>query len=252
MTVALHTSHGGQRVRVVIDGGRGNVLTIALLTELARAVEEASKGKDVRLLTVEGAGPDFSYGASIEEHRRDRVGALLDAMARVVRALLHCDVVSAALVRGRCLGGGLELALACGRIVPARDARFGAPEIGLGVFAPIASALLPRRVAPAHAEEWLLSGRPFDAARAAASSLTEPPCEDPEVRAAEIAGELAALSASSLRFAVCAARAGIRRDFEAAWPGLERLYLTELLSTEDAHEGIEAFLEKRSPRWRDG
>jgi cyclohexa-1,5-dienecarbonyl-CoA hydratase len=169
-----------------------------------------------------------------------------------IRALVACDLPIVAAVRGHCLGGGLELALLATRLVVHPQAQLGQPEIRLGALAPVASVLLPRRIGQARAEDLLCSGRSVDAAAALALGLADEVVDDPDAEAAAwIRAALVPHSASSLRLATRAARAGLRRDLDELLPRLERLYADELSPTHDAEEGVRAFLEKRAPRWED-
>jgi cyclohexa-1,5-dienecarbonyl-CoA hydratase len=153
-------------------------------------------------------------------------------------------------VRGQCLGGGLELALAGSLIFAGRDAKFGQPEIKLGVFAPAASCLLPLRIGQGAAEDLLFSGRSIDATEAKALGLVQAVADDPEAAAlAYFDAHLAMKSASSLAWAVEAARESFVPQVERRIAHVERVYLNHLMQTHDANEGLAAFLAKRAPKW---
>jgi cyclohexa-1,5-dienecarbonyl-CoA hydratase len=153
-------------------------------------------------------------------------------------------------VRGQCLGGGLELALAGSQIFAAADAQFGQPEMKLGVFAPAASCLLSFRVNQPAAEDLLLSGRSVSAEEARAIGLVHGVYDDPEHAALDYFDKhLAPKSASSLGFAVRAARVGLLHEIQRRIAAVEKLYLEGLMSTRDANEGLNAFLAKRQPAW---
>ena len=155
-----------------------------------------------------------------------------------------------AAVRGQCLGGGLELAGFCNRLFASPDAKLGQPEIALGVLAPVASVVLAERVGRSRAEDLCLSGRSLTAAEAERIGLVDEIAEDPTEAALGYAREyLLPRSASSLRIAVRALRSGFAERFRAQLAEVERLYLQELMSTTDALEGLQAFLEKRAPSW---
>jgi cyclohexa-1,5-dienecarbonyl-CoA hydratase len=163
--------------------------------------------------------------------------------------------VTAAIVRGRCLGGGFELALACDAIFAETSAVFGLPEVALGVFPPAAAALLPLRVGTARATSAIVTGRTSTAAQWLDAGLLESVVPEGTIAAAMdkwFDAHLRATSASALRFATAAARLSLRRQVRAWLPELEQLYLGDLMATHDAPEGIAAFLEKRAPRWTDG
>jgi cyclohexa-1,5-dienecarbonyl-CoA hydratase len=139
----------------------------------------------------------------------------------------------------------------CNRVYAAPDARLGQPEIALGVFAPVASLLLPHRVGRAAAEDLCLSGRTIGAEAALHIGLVEELAEDPEADAMAYATEqLAKHSASSLRHAMRAVRGHFLEGFLKGLVNLEHDYLHELMATADAVEGISAFLQKRPPQWK--
>jgi cyclohexa-1,5-dienecarbonyl-CoA hydratase len=236
---------------VELSGSRGNVLDSALIDALVALFEKAASAREIKAICLHGQGKDFSYGASVREHLPGEVGALLPRFHRLFRAMDASSVPTLAAVRGQCLGGGLELASFCHRIFAAPDARLGQPEIALGVFAPVASLVLPDRVGRANAEDLCLSGRIVSASEAAEMGLVDVVAENPEEAALEYAREhLLLRSASSLRYAVRALRLPLSRRIEGDLARLESLYLEELMETEDAAEGIQAFLEKRPPEWR--
>jgi cyclohexa-1,5-dienecarbonyl-CoA hydratase len=242
---------GGAYWDLELCGSKGNILDSALIDSLIAIFEEALSAPEVKAVCLRGRGKDFSYGASVREHLPGEVGAMLPRFHRLFRAMDASSVPTLAAVRGQCLGGGLELASFCHRIFAAPDARLGQPEIALGVFAPVASLVLPDRVGRANAEDLCLSGRIVSASEAAEMGLVDVVAENPEEEALEYAREhLLPRSASSLRFAVRALRLPLSRRIEGDLARLESLYLEELMETEDAAEGIQAFLEKRPPEWR--
>ena len=138
--IRADTRHGGSHLRLILDRPKANILSIALMRELRGALGDVGRRPQVRLVTIEGAGDHFSYGASVEEHRADRIAEALGELHALVRDLLACPAPTAAVVRGRCLGGGFEIALACDLIFAATTAVLGVPEIALGVFPPAAAA----------------------------------------------------------------------------------------------------------------
>jgi cyclohexa-1,5-dienecarbonyl-CoA hydratase len=236
---------------VELCGSKGNILDSALIDSLIAIFEEAAGATEVKAVCLRGRGKDFSFGASVREHLPDEVRAMLPRFHRLFRTMNASAVPTLAAVRGQCLGGGLELASFCHRVFAAPDAKLGQPEIVLGVFAPVASLILPERIGRAGAEDLCLSGRVVGASEAAEMGLVDVVTEAPEAAALEYARQnLLPRSASSLRYAVRALRLPLSRRIEADLARLESLYLEELMGTEDAAEGIQAFLEKRPPEWR--
>lgn len=238
--------------RVTFARSPGNVLDRAMMTELRRVFRDAQSETRLTAICLEGAGADFSFGASVPEHLPEQVGELLPDFRALVLELLDSAVVVVAAFRGRCLGGGLELATVCHRVCAAADAQFGQPEISLGVFAPLASIVLPDRIGRACAEDLCLTGRIVDAPEAREIGLIdEISTGDPaEAAIAWVRRHLSSKSATSLRFAVKAIRRRLAARIREELPLLEELYLRELMASSDAVEGLRAFLEKRQPRWR--
>lgn len=240
----------GTLVRLVLDRPKGNVLDAAMVAALRAEVARAKGEPAVRTLVFEGEGKHFSFGASVEEHRREQVEGMLRTFHALFRELAGCGKVLVSVVRGQCLGGGLELAGFCHRVVAAPDAQLGCPEIKLGVFAPIGSLVIASRTSQGRAADLLLTGKSVKAPEALALGLVDEVAEDP--LAAALAwhdANLKALSASSLGHAVRALRWAFDRDLLAGIDALEKQYLGELVETHDANEGIAAFLQKRSPQW---
>jgi cyclohexa-1,5-dienecarbonyl-CoA hydratase len=243
---------GGGVWRVVLSAPKANLLDERMIQALTGVFEEAERAKGLKAIVIEGEGPNFSFGASVEEHLPGKVERMLPRFHRMFRAMFDCQVFCVAAVRGRCLGGGLELASFCQRVVAAPDAVLGQPEIVLGVFAPVASVMLAERVGRARAEELCLTGRTVEAAEALAWGLVDEIAGDPRAAAlAWIEKHLAPKSGSSLKFAVWAVREPFRRNVEEELDRVEKIYLEGLMATKDAGEGLRAFLEKREPRWSD-
>jgi cyclohexa-1,5-dienecarbonyl-CoA hydratase len=169
--------------------------------------------------------------------------------------MAHAPAPTIAAVRGQCLGGGFELALACDLIVTEDSAQFGLPEIKLGVFPPAGAALLPLRIGSARAAEMVLTGTSSTAAQAAAAGLINKVFPNGELEP-QLDGwlqrDFLPRSAPALRFAAQAARRSLMRALEVDLPALERIYLDELMQAADASEGVLAFMEKRQPCWSAG
>ena len=238
--------------RVTFGATKGNILDRATLAELAATFTRARSARALKAICLEGTGSHFSFGASVQEHLPAEVPAMLAALRGLVLDLLESGVVVLAAVRGQCLGGGLELASVCHRVFASPESRLGQPEIALGVFAPLASLVLPARVGRAHGEDLCLTGRIVSAAEAKAMGLVDEIAADPaDAALAWARTHLLARSASSLRLAVRAVRADLAARIRTELPVLEALYIKELMATADAVEGLHAFLDKRPPAWRD-
>lgn len=234
-------------LHLVLDAPKGNVLDLGMIGRLTTALHTGVTSS-TRVVCFEGAGKHFSFGASVAEHRRAEAAAMLAAFHGLFRLLAELAVPTAAIVRGQCLGGGLELASWCTWVFASPDARLGQPEIRLAVFPPMASLVLPWRVGGGRALDLCVSGRTIGAEEARSMGLVTEVAADPRAAFDAFYEEhVAAASASSLRFAERAARGTLLEALRVRLPALERLYLDELMATHDANEGIEAFLDRRPP-----
>ena len=194
----------------------------------------------------------FSAGSAVQDHTPERARAMLTTFHRAVDTLRRLPAITIAAVRGHCLGGGLELAACCDMVLATDDSRFGQPEVDLGCFPPVAAALFPARLGSARTLELLLSGRLLDCAEAARLGLVtwRVPAADLESKIAEISTRITSKSAAVTRRIKRAVQAARGRAFSEALAETERIYLEDLLGTEDAREGVAAFLDKRAPQWR--
>jgi len=252
--IHLALSPGQARAAIHLFHPKGNIVTAEMIRALERAIETIAENPHLKLVTIEGSGADFSFGASIPEHAPGEINRVLPEAHALIYSLLDLPVVTAALVRGRCLGGGFEIALACDFIFAEESAVFGLPEIALGVFPPAASALLPARVGAARATSAIVTGKSIPAAEWQKAGLLESVVPDGTLtneidRWFQV--HLQGKSGAALRHATAAARFSLRQHVAEVLPALERLYLSDLMQTHDAAEGIAAFLEKRVPKWTD-
>ncbi len=229
-----------------------NILNLAMLREICSALEVAAGDLSLRALVVraEGTLRVFSAGVDVADHTADKVGEMIPLFDRVCAALADFPVPTLAVVHGHALGGGCELALCCDLVVAAEGARFGQPEIKLATIAPIAVLRLPGLVGYRRAAEMLFTGETIGAAEAARIGLINRavPAGELDQAVEQIVGKLRGLSAAALR--VCKRAARLGAEGWSHLPAMEKLYLDDLMSIEDAYEGVAAFSEKRAPVWR--
>lgn len=234
---------------ITIDNPPGNVVDIALCGQLRPAIAVAAGSKDGKVLVLRGAGKHFSFGASVEEHLPATAPEMLAALGGVIRDLVGFPYPTLVGVQGSCLGGGLELVLACGIVIAEKGATLATPEIQLGVLPPAATALLSGRAA----EEVILTGRSFTAKEARRQGIVNSVVATGGLDTAIegfVAEHFAPRSPLSLRLATKGVREGKLAELERRLGEAERLYVEELLPTHDGVEGIEAFMEKRPPLWK--
>jgi cyclohexa-1,5-dienecarbonyl-CoA hydratase len=231
-----------------------NVLNIAMMREIGAALNECVRETDLAAI-VFAAAPDtraFSAGVAVEEHVPETVYQMLDSFHSIFRVLGQMARPTIAVVDGPALGGGCELVAACDIVIASDRARFGQPEIKLGVFPPVAAILLPRIIGERRARELILTGDLIDAAEALRLGLVSyvVPSAELEEKTEGLLAKLRELSSMSLAMTRSALDLGGRSSFESVLAEVENLYLNELMKTEDAQEGVRAFMEKRKPEWR--
>jgi cyclohexa-1,5-dienecarbonyl-CoA hydratase len=249
--VRLELTHNGQVARIILAAPKANILDKAMMLGLSAALDELAAQKNLKAIVLAGAGAHFSFGASIEEHMPDRIADTLAHLRKLLLKMAATPAPMIAAVRGQCLGGGFELALACDLIVAEENAQFALPEIKLGVFPPAGAALLPVRVGSGRAAEAVLTGASWTANQSLGLGLVNKvfPCGLETQLDAWLESDFLPRSAAALHFAAQATRRPLVRALETDLPSLERLYLNQLMAQPDAVEGILAFLEKRQPRW---
>jgi cyclohexa-1,5-dienecarbonyl-CoA hydratase len=230
-----------------------NILTIDMMAEVNAALARAAANPSLKVLVLEGEGRAFSAGVAVEDHLGDRVKPMLETFHQIFRGLRALECVTLAAVQGAALGGGAELATFCDLVVASEKATFGQPEVKVGVFPPIAAIHYPTRVGAARTLRLLLSGEVIGAAEAERIGLVDRVV--PADRLAETVDadveRFRAQSAVVLRLGKRAVRESLGAPFDQALATLEALYQYELMTTEDAAEGLRAFVEKRKPVWKD-
>src|SRR5437016_6446711 len=237
--------------RITIDRPPLNVLDIATMRELDATLARVLP--QCEFLVFSGSGPKgFSAGAEVRDHAPERIGEMLGAFHAIFRRLARAECVTIAAVHGYCFGGGMDLATFCDFVMAAESAKFAQPEIKLGCFPPVALVTLPCLMGMQAAAHLILTAHQISAAEAHRLGLVSRVVPDNELPAAlgALLDELRALSPSALRLTRKALARLHSPDFLAQLEEAERLYLSELMQTHDAQEGVRAFLAKRKPVWK--
>ncbi len=250
MTIRTEVADGV--ATLTLDSPPLNILTRAMLAELRAALATLAADPGLRALVVRAAGRHFSAGADVGEHLPPGHRELIPEFLDTIEALAAFPLPVIAAVRGRCLGGGFELAQAADVIVAGEGATFGQPEILLGVTAPAACVLLPRLARGGFAAELLYTGEAVSASRAHAGGLVAHVVADDaaEAEATALARRMAKHSAATLRAAKRTVAEGARLPRTEALRAAARTYEEVVMRTEDALEGLAAFMEKRPATWR--
>jgi cyclohexa-1,5-dienecarbonyl-CoA hydratase len=246
----------GTLLRLVLDRPKGNVLTMEMMKALSEALAVHGSNPHLRLVFVRGAGNHFSFGASVEEHRKEQAPSMLAGFHAMIRKVAAYPVPIAALVEGSCLGGAFELVLACHFVFAAPSANFGCPEVKLGVFPPVLAAIGAERLGGPLAERLIVTGATIDAAAAEKAGLVTAVFAggNPEEELIEwYRKNLRPLSAFAVRQSNRVARmgSGVVAALGEPLAKIERQYVDEVLASNDGNEGIAAFIERRKPVWKD-
>ena len=229
-----------------------NVIDFPMMDELVAALEQIEQRPDVFIIVLAGSERAFSVGVDVKAHTPDRVPEMLGKFHSVVRSVLATRKLTIAAVRGNCLGGGAELALVCDLVYTSTAATWGFPEIALACFPPVAAVALSALVGQKRAADLVLTGRTFKGDEAAAMGLANAAIVDADVEA-EVRRAImraAKLSPTALNMAKRAFYAWDAIHLDKGLARAEKIYIDELMATEDAREGIQAFIEKRPPVWK--
>jgi cyclohexa-1,5-dienecarbonyl-CoA hydratase len=239
--------------RVTLNRPPLNILNISMMQQINAALEHCAERRDVVAVVFDAAAQcrAFSAGVAVEDHTEDTVYSMLETFHGIFRNLDQLGRPAIAVVESAALGGGCELITACDIVIASDRARFGQPEIKLGVFPPLAAVLLPRVIGEKRARELILTGEIIDAAEALRLGLVNyvVPLEGVSQKTSEVLSSLRELSGAVLELTLRALEVGRGQLLGAPLREVENLYLHELMKTTDANEGIKAFQEKRKPRW---
>jgi cyclohexa-1,5-dienecarbonyl-CoA hydratase len=228
-----------------------NVIDIPMMNELATTIAGIESQPAISTVMLSGAGKSFSAGVDVAAHTPDKIQGMLQSFHRVIRAVLNIKKITVAAVHGSCLGGAAELAMMCDIVMTSDSATWGFPEIKLGCFPPVAAAALSALIGQKRAADLILTGRSFSGTEAAEIGLATIAAPDEQFDSAvkEKLALLSRLSPSALAVTKKAIYAWDAAHFDKGLTRAESIYLAELMQSEDAQEGIRAFLEKRPPKW---
>jgi len=238
--------------RIVLSNPPLNVIDIPMMEELADALTEIEARIEISVLIIRGSQRAFSGGVDVAAHSPDKVEEMLAKFHGVIRTLVATEKVTIAAVHGHCLGGGAELAMVCDLAYTSELATWGFPEIKLACYPPVAVTALAALVGQKHAADLVLTGRSITGREAASIGLANAvvPEIDLDRTVQEAVHHLSQLSPAALAITKKAIYAWDSIHFDKGLARAEKTYLDELIKTEDAAEGISAFLEKRPPVWK--
>jgi cyclohexa-1,5-dienecarbonyl-CoA hydratase len=242
----------GDVTRLILRRPPLNFLNLELLRQLEEHLESLGDDPQCRLLVLDSEGPAFSTGLDMSEQTREAIFLLLERFHHVVRLLYSVPRPTLAIVRGMALGAGNELAASCDFAFATEQASFGQPEVKTGTIPSVAHLILPGLVGARRALELILTGNLISAKEAAALGLISRVISEDKIEAAigDLAGLLRGLSAPVVALALLEARESLTRQLEERLRRAESIYLNQLMDLEDTAEGIRAFLERRTPQWK--
>jgi cyclohexa-1,5-dienecarbonyl-CoA hydratase len=238
--------------RITLNQPPLNIIDIPMIGEMHSALARVHSAGDVKVLVIDHRGKSFSAGVSIKDHTPGKVEEMIEKLHGMFRLLNSLAVPSLALVDGMALGGGCELAVFCDMVIASDRATFGQPEIKVGVFPPVAAVLFPHLIGRNRALELLLTGDVIEAAEAKGIGLINRvvPAEGFREKTDEFISKITSLSGPVLKLTKRAVDCGLDASVDGGIRAVEQLYLGDLMKTEDAREGLNAFLEKRKPIWK--
>jgi cyclohexa-1,5-dienecarbonyl-CoA hydratase len=238
--------------RITLHNPPLNIIDIPMMEQLSAAIDEVEARSDIIATVLTGSDKVFSVGVDVAAHTPVNVQEMLTKFHTAVRAVISSRKVSVATVHGHCLGGGAELAIVCDIVIASESSTWGFPEISLGCFPPVAATALAALAGQKHAAELILTGRKVDGLEARFLGLANWAVPDHQVKekADEVIARLSKLSPAALAMAKKAIYAWDSMHFDKGLARAEKIYLEELMQTDDAREGIAAFLEKRDPQWK--
>jgi cyclohexa-1,5-dienecarbonyl-CoA hydratase len=239
-------------VRVTFARPKHNVLNIEMMNELNSCLDEISAEDDLKCLVILGEGPSWCAGVEVGDHKPEMAAEMIAVFNGIFERIDRLEIPVLAGVQGACLGGGMEVAIACDIVVAAESAVFGQPEIKLGFFPPYAAVRLPQLVGPARAVEICTTGKRYSAEEARQMGMIGHVAGDGQWADVleKLVGEITACSPLIIRLNKQAVKQHIGKQLPAALQGVSDLFLNVLMKTKDTLEGIASFEEKRRPEWK--
>ena len=228
-----------------------NVMDNPMMAEFNTLLDGLVADDNLSAIVIAAEGKAFSAGVDVSDHTEDKVGDMIERFHGIFRRLAATDAITIAAVQGAALGGGCELACFCDVVLASDRAKFGQPEVHVGVFPPVAAAVLPWRVGIGKTIELVSLGATISATEAHRIGLVNQlfPADEFHEKVAAYIDSIRGLSRPVVRMAKQATMVGMRAETLKRLEEAEKIYLDELMQLHDAHEGIAAFMEKRSPEW---
>ncbi len=239
-------------VKITLARPKHNVLNIEMMNQLNSYLEELLEDDALKCVVISGEGPSWCAGVEVGDHKPEMVDEMIRVFNRIFELINKFEVPFIAAVHGACLGGGMEVAIACDMVIASQKAVFGQPEIKLGFFPPYAAIRLPQLIGPSKAMEVCITGKRYSADEAAQMGFVTKVIAgdnfDDEVE--KFIKEIKYSSPLIIRLNKRAVKQHLGMGFDDALKGVSDLFLNTLMKTEDTLEGIKSFDEKRRPEWK--
>jgi len=248
----IKTDKEGGIARIIFNRPKHNMLSIAMMKEINSELEALLADSTLKCLVIVGEGPSWCAGVDVGDHKPELVEDMIATFNRLFELLDKLEIPTIAAVHGACLGGGMEVAIACDMIIAAQSASFGQPEIKLGFFPPYAAIRLPKLVGQAKALEICITGKRYTADDARSMGFVSQVAEDDKFSAEleKLVGEIKTSSPLIIRLNKRAVRQNLDKGFAAALADVGGLFLNTLMKTEDTQEGMNSYFERRKPEWK--
>ena len=237
--------------KIILNKLPVNILDIEMMNEINDAIVDFQKDSTFKVLVISANGKAFSAGVDVSDHTPEKVDEMIFVFHKIFENLRKIKQPTIAVVKGAALGGGCEVATFCDLVVASEKAKFGQPEIKVGVFPPIACFIFPR-LCGKKGLELILNGDIITSQEAKKIGLINQvfPLEKFEEEVEKYISKITGNSSIVLQLSKKAVMDSIDFNYEGAMNIIEDIYLTELMKTHDAKEGLKAFLEKRIPEWK--
>src|SRR5690349_16466875 len=242
----------GSLARITLTHPPLNVIDFQMMDELRQALKDLEQQKQISAVIISGGERAFSAGVDVAVHTPELIRTMFEKFHGLILALAKVTKITIAEVRGACLGGGAELAMVCDMCFTTPDAKWGFPEITLGCYPPVACTALAALVGQKRAADLVFTGRTFSGEEAAAWGLVNEAHPEGELQEAiqRTVDHLLKLSPAALAVAKKAFYAWDSMHLDKGLARAEKIYLEELMQTEDVKEGVAAWMEKRKPVWK--
>jgi len=242
----------GAVARLTLDRPEHNLLNERMLAELTAGINTLGERSAIKLIVLDSACKAFCGGIELGEYTQRRVFQLLDVFHGAFAAMLDTSKPVLVVVNGPAFGGGAELAALGDVVIATPKARFAQPEIRLGVFPPLAAAVLPYILGPKQALELVLTGEAITAERARELGLVNwlVPENDVQAKVDEVIAKVTSQSGPVLTMAKKAILGSLGLPLRDGVRNSMKVFLNELADLEDSQEGVRALVEKRAPQWK--